>query len=221
MPQAVERMILTLTASKLISFLGILLAIVFSGEAFVAKSAPGRSRLAHINIGSQRKRKELMRRSDKDTGEDALNNNEKVNAKTWNPLRLAVLKLGLTEPAWTSPWNYQKKEGTFVCAYCGDELFDSNAKYDSGSGWPSFWRTSSNGSVALKREWDGRMECKCGRCDSHLGHVFLDGPTRTQMPQDLVNSIPQTDARSTSNASRLPRYCINGAALRFEENQKN
>ena len=146
---------------------------------------------------------------------------EKIKAKTWNPLRLAVLRLGLTEPAWTSPWNYQSKEGMFVCAYCGKDLFESNAKYNSGSGWPSFWRTISDGSVALKMEWDGRMECTCQQCKSHLGHVFLDGPKRSSMPVDLVESIPETDARCLNSATHLPRYCINGAALRFEEKNKS
>lgn len=155
----------------------------------------------------------------KNSSEPSDEGEEKIQAKTWNPLRLAVLKLGMTEPAWTSPWNYQKKEGTFTCAYCGQELFESNGKYDSGSGWPSFWRTISDGSVALKQEWDGRVECRCSRCSGHLGHVFMDGPSRTSLPEDLVETIPETDLKSAKNPSRLPRYCINGASLRFDENK--
>lgn len=125
-------------------------------------------------------------------------------------------KLGMTEPAWTSPWNYQKTQGTFTCAYCGQDLFDSNGKYDSGSGWPSFWRTKGDGSVVLKREWGGRVECQCSKCKGHLGHVFMDGPYKTTMDEDLVQSIPEGDLKSPTNPSRLPRYCINGASLRFE-----
>jgi peptide-methionine (R)-S-oxide reductase len=125
-------------------------------------------------------------------------------------------KLGMTEPAWMSPWNYQNKQGTFTCAFCGQELFDSNGKYNSGSGWPSFWRTKKDGSVALKREWDGRVECQCSKCCGHLGHVFMDGPSKTTLDEDLVQTIPEGDLKSPSNPSRLPRYCINGASLRFD-----
>jgi len=137
-----------------------------------------------------------------------------MQVQTWNPLRLLVLKLGMTEPAWTSPWNYQKKrEGTFACAYCGLDLFDAKAKYDSGSGWPSFWR--STGSVGLKQEWDGRVECRCSRCQSHLGHVFMDGPSKSSIVEaNLVETIPPSDPQG---ATRLPRFCINGASLKYKE----
>jgi peptide-methionine (R)-S-oxide reductase len=134
------------------------------------------------------------------------------DVKTWNPLRLLVLRLGFTEPAWTSPLNYQKNRGTYNCAYCGQQLFDSESKYDSGSGWPSFWRTAQEGALDYKMEFDGRLECRCGRCKSHLGHVFLDGPKPESVPSDLLTSSPDSDPRSRSN-SRLPRFCINGASL--------
>jgi peptide-methionine (R)-S-oxide reductase len=147
-------------------------------------------------------------------------NDESRNAfdvKTWNPLRLLVLRLGFTEPAWTSPLNYQKKEGTFSCAYCGQALFNSDAKYDSGSGWPSFWRTIEEGAVSYKMEFDGRLECRCGRCQSHLGHVFLDGPRPTSVSQEILRLSPESDPRSKTDNGRLPRFCINGASLRVEE----
>lgn len=197
----------------------LLVLIASSGEALVSnKSGYQRYPVAHARAAPVAKRggRDSMSRCSK-ASDEVTSNNEKIKAQTWNPLRLAVLKLGLTEPAWTSPWNYQKQKGTFVCAYCGKDLFESNAKYDSGSGWPSFWRTISDNSVALKMEWDGRMECTCQRCKCHLGHVFLDGPTRSSMPKDLVESTPKTDARVLNSATRLPRYCINGAALRFED----
>ena len=155
----------------------------------------------------QRSHPETIMRSSKD-------NNFEV--KTWNPLRLLVLRLGFTEPAWTSPLNYQKKKGTFSCAYCGQQLFDSESKYDSGSGWPSFWRTVEEGALDYKMEFDGRLECRCGRCKSHLGHVFLDGPKPDSVPADLLTSSPDSDPRSRSN-SRLPRFCINGASLVVQE----
>lgn len=144
---------------------------------------------------------------------------EKVSSTqvgTWNPLRLLVLRLGFTEPAWISPLNYGKKDGTFRCAYCGLDLFDSNAKYDSGSGWPSFWRSIDEGSISYKREFDGRLECRCGRCKSHLGHVFLDGPLPGEVSPELLQGSPQSDPRSARANGYLPRFCINGASMRFD-----
>lgn len=142
---------------------------------------------------------------------------DSYDVKTWNPLRLLVLRLGFTEPAWTSPLNYQKKEGTFNCAYCGQALFNSDAKYDSGSGWPSFWRTIEEGAVSYKMEFDGRLECRCGRCQSHLGHVFLDGPRPSSVPQEVLRLSPESDPRSKVDNGRLPRFCINGASLRVDQ----
>ena len=101
------------------------------------------------------------------------NNNNSEKKGTINPLRLAVLKLGLTELKWTSPLNYEKRVGTYDCASCGTVLFDSSGKYDSGSGWPSFWKTKDVDRVAYKREWDGRVECSCGSCGGHLGAYII------------------------------------------------
>jgi peptide-methionine (R)-S-oxide reductase len=87
-----------------------------------------------------------------------------------NPLRWAVLRLGVTELRGTSPYNYGSKsryaDGAFACGYCGNPLFDGTAKYDSGSGWPSFWRSASDGAVRYQREMDGRLCGKCGRYGS-------------------------------------------------------
>jgi peptide-methionine (R)-S-oxide reductase len=142
----------------------------------------------------------------------------KVERKTWNPLRLAVLRLGLTEPMMISPFNYgggsSYKDGVFRCAYCGHELFDGTAKYDSRSGWPSFWRSRQDDSISYRMESDGRLECKCQRCDSHLGHVFLDGPQPTTVDATLLRESPESDPRGRSGLY-LPRFCINGAALTY------
>jgi peptide-methionine (R)-S-oxide reductase len=143
--------------------------------------------------------------------------------QTINPLRLMVLTLGFTEPAWTSPWNYQKSpEGKFVCAYCGNKLFDSSSKYESGSGWPSFWRSIDEGSIRLVREFDGRVECSCSRCKSHLGHVFMDGPRKETVNSILLSTIPTSDPKGGTENSRLPRFCINGASIMFrgDDNEK-
>jgi peptide-methionine (R)-S-oxide reductase len=155
-------------------------------------------------------------RSAKDHDTDEKPKTEK--SFTWNPLRLAVLRLGLTEPAWTSPLNYGKYDdprGQFLCAYCRHVLFDGNAKYDSGSGWPSFWRSHDDTSISYRRELDGRIEVRCAKCQSHLGHVFLDGPHPSTVSKELFKSAPNTDPRSSNDNGYLPRFCINGASINY------
>ncbi len=99
-----------------------------------------------------------------------------------------------TERAGTSPLNFEKRAGTFVCAACHYPLFESRAKYESGTGWPSFWQPIE-GHVATKRDFKlfwPRTEYHCARCGGHQGHVFDDGPEPTGQ-----------------------RYCNNGVALIF------
>ena len=105
-----------------------------------------------------------------------------------------VLRKEATEPAFTSPLNGEHRDGVFVCAGCGAELFRSESKYDSGTGWPSFY-DSMPGAVETKRDFKlfvPRTEYRCARCGGHQGHVFSDGPAPTGL-----------------------RYCNNGVALRF------
>ena len=102
-----------------------------------------------------------------------------------------------TERAGTSPLNQEHREGMFSCVCCGEPLFASQAKFDSGSGWPSFDRPATEAAISEHEDrslFMRRTEVRCARCQAHLGHVFPDGPTQT---------------------TGL-RYCINGAALTFK-----
>ena len=105
-----------------------------------------------------------------------------------------VLRGHATERPFTSPLNEEKREGTFVCAGCGHPLFSSKTKYDSGTGWPSFWEPLPNavGTSVDRSLFMVRTEVHCSRCGGHLGHVFPDGPKPTGQ-----------------------RYCMNGVAMRF------
>ena len=107
-----------------------------------------------------------------------------------------VLRQHGTERAGTSPLNQEKREGSFVCAGCGQPLFASADKFESGTGWPSFTRPEEAGVVGEQEDrslWAARTEVHCSRCGGHLGHVFPDGPAPTGL-----------------------RYCMNGASLKFE-----
>ena len=114
--------------------------------------------------------------------------------RTLTPDQYAVLRKHGTERAGTSPLNGEKRDGTFVCVGCGQPLFSSETKYESGTGWPSFYRPLE-GAIGTKidRSWFAvRTEVHCSRCGGHLGHVFPDGPKPTG-----------------------ERYCMNGVAMKF------
>ena len=106
-----------------------------------------------------------------------------------------VLREHGTERAGSSPLNYEKRTGTFQCAGCGTPLFASDTKFESGTGWPSFWAPLPNAIATVTDSSYGmrRVEVRCAACGGHLGHVFPDGPRPTG-----------------------ERYCMNGIALKFE-----
>jgi peptide-methionine (R)-S-oxide reductase len=98
------------------------------------------------------------------------------------PEQYTVLRHGGTERAWTGQYVDEHADGTYHCAGCGAELFDAATKYESGSGWPSFWAAKDAESVELVQDVSHgmvRTEVRCARCGSHLGHLFPDGPAPT------------------------------------------
>ncbi len=115
--------------------------------------------------------------------------------KLLTPEQFAVLREEDTEPKSSSPLNQEHRPGTYLCAGCGLALFSSDTKFESGTGWPSFWQ-ALDGAVATREEgieyFYPRTEVHCRRCGGHLGHVFKDGPAPTRL-----------------------RYCMNGVALKF------
>jgi peptide-methionine (R)-S-oxide reductase len=109
-----------------------------------------------------------------------------------SPEQYAVLRQHGTERAFTGAYVNTKTPGVYTCAACGLALFSSDTKYDSHSGWPSFWDVLEQGNVELKTDLSygmRRVEVLCGRCGSHLGHVFEDGPQDTTGLRYCINSV--------------------------------
>ena len=115
---------------------------------------------------------------------------------TLSPEQFKVLRECGTEPPFTGKYVNHKENGIYVCAGCGNELFSSNTKFESGSGWPSFWDQVSEDSIERREDnslWMKRIEIVCKKCGGHLGHIFDDGPNPTGL-----------------------RYCVNSLSLDFK-----
>jgi peptide-methionine (R)-S-oxide reductase len=131
---------------------------------------------------------------------DKIKRSDEEWQKELTPEQFYVTRKAGTEPAFTGKYYRTKDSGTYTCACCGQPLFSSETKYESGSGWPSFYQPVNEGAVEEHSDISHgmrRVEVRCSKCDAHLGHVFPDGPRPTGL-----------------------RYCMNSASLNLDPTEK-
>ena len=188
----------------------VLLVWVLAWE-FVAAAPPAandatKKKDATVNADKAAKSNDKTSSADKNGPADGESTPEKVVKtdaewrKILTPAQFRVTRKKWTEPPGTGIYAHTKKDGIYHCICCGEPLFDSKTKFESGTGWPSFFQPIDEKAVTdLKDTSDGsvRIEVQCSRCDAHLGHVFSDGPQPTGQ-----------------------RYCMNSASLKFVDRKK-
>ena len=167
-------------AFKIIVALAVLAAAVWQGAA-----ADGGARPQGAKVSGKTSTIEKITKTDEEW------------RKLLTPEQYKVLRKQGTEPAWTGKYHNHKEKGVYVCAACGLPLFSSDTKFDSGTGWPSFWKPIDESHVGTESDrsfFMTRTEVHCARCGGHLGHVFPDGPPPTGL-----------------------RYCMNSVSLEFKK----